>query len=59
MRRIDGWRGHVYAKDTKEATNTVSTLSVNVIIIKKNAYQKSKSTKGRWQKTSVSAFSSS
>ncbi len=50
-------RGHVSAKDTKEATSKVSTLSVSFIIINKTAYQKSKSTKGLWKKISPAAFS--
>lgn len=50
-------RGHVSAKDTLEATKKVNTLSVDFVIVKKNAYQRSKSTKNQWKKTAQSNFS--
>lgn len=49
-------KGHVSAKDTIETTSKVSTLSVNFIIVKNTAYQRSKSTKNKWRKTSAAAF---
>lgn len=46
-------KGHLSARDTQEATNKVSELSLNFIVVKKAAYQKSKSTKGQWKKISA------
>ncbi len=43
-------KGHLLATDTLEATSQVKKLNVSFILIKKKAFEKSKSTKGRWKK---------